>query len=317
MIINTLIVISILLLDLTILFNIVFLILFQLLKIQANGSWEQAMFNDTKLKKLPTLRGAAAGRSTWVLADNIKDFMLTLSERCKPFCDNSTDGFQTDYKFIYVDSTLPHGCSNLNICNSTTCVNLEFRSMFFSRMYRRSFEDHLLGIDNDPAESLSTRMCSKLKVVETKSCDDPAFCCKERFLPFNIPGHRFEYKYYLIIYTRHRLLTHIFKNYRFCTLCPIFSPNVSGDILTDLDKACKLYLQDTGNEARKVSMLLSRVKAISQALFKLFFGALKAKNMFREEMNRPYGSFFYSHLFTNEKLSDPVFKVHTNGQHTF
>lgn len=78
-----------------------------------------------------------------------------------------------------------------------------------------------------------------------------------------------------------------------------------------MDKACKSYLEDKRSDGLKIATLLSRIKEISYPLFKLFFAAFKAKTIFKEEMNRTYGSFFYSHIFTNATITNPVFLLHT------
>lgn len=169
---------------------LILLMITQLIGTDANDSSEK-LFNDTKLKKLPSIPPGISSRwPTMMLAAKIKNDMITLHETYRPYCDKSTDGFKSNYKYIYMDSILPDGCSNINICNSTTCVNLEFGSMFFSRVYRRSYGDHLLGLANSQTDSIQTQMCSKLQTVQVTICNDPAFCCKNKLLPFNIPGHR-------------------------------------------------------------------------------------------------------------------------------
>lgn len=97
-------------------------------------------------------------------------------------------------------------------------------------------------------------------------------------------------------------------NYRYCTPCPDLSHNYTGELITELDRLCKKFAEDNVSpKGINVAKFLSKVKQLAPPLFKIFFAACKAKSVFEEEMNRPYNSFFYTHLFTHQQPIHNIF----------
>lgn len=124
------------------------------------------------------------------LQDEMRYKMGKLEETYRPWCDRKSQGFQTNFQLLYIKSPLPDGCSNLRICNSTTCLELGFSSFFYARMFRYEYQDYLLGLTTDSTDSDFSAACKKQVVISRESCSDPTFCCPKMFLPFNLPGHR-------------------------------------------------------------------------------------------------------------------------------
>lgn len=152
---------------------------------------EKKMFSNEKMKKLPTLPSSFIDWPTYIRSDDLKYWMAIREESYKPFCDNGIDGFRSTFKLINIQSNLPDGCSNLKICNSTNCIEFGFSSLYFAKLNRLEFEDHIIGLSSEPTDSAFTRACKKQIVLQEPSCDNPNYCCSNKFLSFNIPGHRF------------------------------------------------------------------------------------------------------------------------------